>query len=304
MAPANTSQWQPLVYGFRPTYEGPYSVIPPMGYEYNIPSSEDVNVQRKLTLAQNYLRTILPDTEASLLSDRGTTSIVLHDTVRAYKIFRRQPKNYPEVESEMAALSLLHAEGIAVPPIALIDAARHYRAEQEPADGTYVSGQKEIMRAAGAGHLPVIITEFAHTAPVAELPADLLIQEFDLFASAIAKHNLILEDGEILYDWLNNKAILVDAGEVHPVYDDYIDTATIKQIQETFALSEQKLRAVVQLHDLLPRFMHPLTEMPPPLPKVAAILKNQGMGGFHDILLEHRRNQQMLNPNGGGHTVY
>jgi hypothetical protein len=204
----------------------------------------------------------------------------------AYKIFRLQPTTYSEIEDEMAILTVLHKEGIAPRPVALIDAGMEYRQNRYEPEVMF-EGRQPIMRVQGPGHLPIIVTELVDAGPLAELPTELLTEQFDRFLEAVTKNDLYLQDCKALYDRENSKAILIDVGEVchqshWPRLPSYLESRDVAGINK-----EQLLHALV-VKDLFNLFVPLRARGDLSLQSAARLLRDQGTGAIHELLLRHR----------------
>lgn len=282
--------WSAITGILKPAYEGPYPLVA-VRANHAIPPTYREDLGDKTAIARAYLELLLPGVETSLLSDVGNTAIVLHDNNRAYKIFRAQPRIYSDIESEIATLTALHQEGIAPRPVALIDAGLKYRQDQVKPLHMF-DGQQHIARVAGQGHLPVIVTELVETGPIDELPAELLAEQFDRFLEARIKHDLLLEDCEILYDRKNNKAIMIDVGAVRHRSHFYeeVDNNFVTELRLHFPdLQDQDIVRAVMVLDLLERFAPEDSRPHISTRKVIDLLYHRGTSAIHECLLQHRR---------------
>jgi hypothetical protein len=295
----------------RPAYEYDYPEEAVATAECSMPPAHKRNPEGKTVIAQQYIQGIIPGVRTELLSDNGNSSLVLHDGRKAYKIFRKQPAKYSDVESEVAILTVLHREGIAVRPVALIDAAPEYRQNQGNTR-TMFKGRESIARVDSSGNLPVIVTELIDEAPIEEMPEELLIEQFDKFLQVIEKHDLLLRDCEIVYDQRNRQAVIIDVGgvshlrylftdatdpgnnpELHLPFYNTEDACRLRQVNELRTqsphLTDEQILYAVGVEDLLRRFTSVFSLRQIDIPGIARLIENKGMEGVHAHLLKRRR---------------
>lgn len=244
----------------RPSHEDLYPISDEISSDMDLPPYYRSDTKPTWDAAISYVQSVLPGVQVEPFSNEGRTAVVLHDGQYAYKVFRQRSRGYNLVENEVAALEALGREGIAPRPLALIDAAVEHRFGYANYAGNrpvpLFEGNIEVPRFETSGHLPIIITELQDVGPVTELPRERLATEFNRFALAALRHNLLFEDCRFKYDRSNDKAIVLDVGEVHhprqysPEDDDGLDAAQL--VQGAFVRFGAGRKAWPKLEELAP----------------------------------------------------
>jgi hypothetical protein len=280
---------------YAPTHGGPYPVeailTAPQEDQYVVPKiiAWDVDAAQRTAIAQGVLAQVFPDVQTSLLSDHGTYGIVLQDGERAYKILRQQPLTYSTVENEAAAQSVLGREGIAPALVALVDAAPEYRRDQwagaSPRKPLF-EGQEQILRIPGSGPVPIIVTELVKDAQLVEqleLPADFMIEQFDIIVNALAKHRVRRpSDCHLHYDPRHHRMVLIDFGNT--ALGDIFDRSASMREYYPHLTDEEYAVAYTAAH-LINEFKPEGSKTWLDLDELFDIFKTRGMAGIHDVLL-------------------
>ncbi len=247
------------------------------------------NPEHNARIAQAHVMRALPGTRAVLLSDEGATATVLRDADRVYKVFRCQPEDYSDVESEMVNLTVLSKEGVAPRPVVLIDASPDTRCNHGDSRNMF-GGRQRIVRMAGNRHLPIIVSELIDAGPIDELPVDFLTAEFDKLLDVAARHDLIYKDCSIWYDRRNNRAILLDVGEVcHTRHERVSIDEAGKKLRKHFPnYTDSQVINIMRMEDLMRELLPSHLQGGLQLVETAQIFEAEGISGIHSWLLRRR----------------
>jgi hypothetical protein len=238
--------------------------------------------------AGEYLGSIVPGIEVEPLSKDGSTAIVMQDGPLAYKVFRDPTRSYGRIENEMAALTVLHKEGITPKPVVLLDAAkdRRHTADDTPVRGPLFDGATLISRHETIGDFPVIVTEQRRIGPIEDLPLEARASEFKRFANAAIRHDLQYHDCQIHHDQDTGRAIIVDVGEIRRASETTINWRLIPGLPDIVArsgYSKELLRQTWVAQDTLIRFL-PKGSPRPSYVSIAKLLCEGGIDAVATLL--------------------
>lgn len=169
---------------------------------------------RAIGAAEGYLCRLLPTAQIEYL-DKGSSAVIFEDK-RAPVVYKvmREAGYYSYVEDEMAALHLLHKEGLAPEPYVLIDAHPSRQKEDTSRPPKTHFSDVPIVRKAGDGNYPVIVMEKISGVPLhdADLGDDTLTQEFDNILRVAKANELIFGDVEFVVDQADKHVKVIDVG--------------------------------------------------------------------------------------------
>lgn len=161
-----------------------------------------------------YAGTIFPDANLRLLSDEGSSAVVLEDDQgNIFKVYRNA-HSYSYVENEMATLTRLSELGVAPKPYLLVDAAQE-RCTDEPEEYQRNEfGDTQIRRIKSEGAFPIIVMEKIDALPLRTLPSDAVIPEFDRLWSIFEYEDYSFGDTELVIDQNSGHAKFIDVGGI------------------------------------------------------------------------------------------
>ena len=237
-----------------------------------------------LDASGKYLSTMFPNEDLTLFSNEGSSAILYEDGKnRVYKV-SRQAGYYSYQKDEMAALTLLHNEGIAPKPYALIEPAEKFRGDLYRSPKKYFV-DVPIITVDGGGAFPVIVMEKIDTAPVEDsLTDEQLIEEFDRVLAVGQKHNLSFGDVEFVTNKSTGHVVIVDAGGMSKQTgnDKYVYSRTDEIERDDHpTLTEEDIVEASMVSSILGNFTHRWVS-----PEVAHELITQGPDAVHQALIE------------------
>ncbi len=246
------------------------------------------------TAAAEYFQAIIPNIGVTPLSNEGSNAIVMNDSHFVYKVFRGVYEGYGKIENEAAALSVLGREGISPNLVGLLDSTLPSRLAPQDRRGDYspLFGSKiMIPRIETAGQLPVIIAERRHIAGIQELPTDILGREFNRFAQAALKHNLIYNDCRFHYDEQHNQAVVVDVGDVfQPSKTGRSLFHASEGPEDLSRYTHEQIWQAWLISDVFGHFAPGAVNEVPNIEQTAKILETHGLDGLHPLLHKCREN--------------
>ena len=186
-----------------------YRTLPP---EYSY-SPEDIGWEpESLDRALGYAASLFPGRELRLLSNEGSSAVVLEDDeAHVFKVMR-DAHRYSYYEDEMGALTLLSDLGLAPRPFVLVDAALEFRTEQEGIPEERNFGDIPILRVKGGGKYPVIVMEKVDFNHKNTMTDGQRIEAFDTLLSVFEANRLVAGDTELVVDKHTGKPIFIDVG--------------------------------------------------------------------------------------------
>ena len=164
--------------------------------------------------ATQYVRSLFPGEQLSLLSSEGSSAIVFHDQGgRVYKVYRRS-SYYDYIEEEAAKLEALSQLGLAPKLYALVDAAQVYRSQTSQAS-MRAFGDVRIPRIESDGPFAVLVMgELPKPAPLVDAGIEEAVREFVRVCEVIRPYGFVFGDIEPVWDESTRRMVFLDVGGV------------------------------------------------------------------------------------------
>lgn len=278
--------------------EAPLQTVPAGSYAQQYPIVEGrprdnlYNSAEAYQQVIDYAQKLFPDRSFELLSDEGSSAFILEDGAGlAYKVYRRA-SNYPYVEKEMAAMTLLADNDLAPKPYLLVDAALAHRRKPFPEPASLA--EVPIVRQDGGGELPVIVYQKVEFDPLtAQTDPAIVLDGFDRLLAVAKAHNLMFGDVEPVVDRKNGKLKLIDVGGTHEVPANlrYVTDISGNMVKEQEPeLSEAEYLQASQIKNILEKIMRGVRI--PTTRQINDVLKAEGIDGIRSYVLHSEREQQ------------
>ena len=165
--------------------------------------------------AAQYVSSLFPGEELSLLLPEGSSAVVFRDQAsRVYKVYRRS-SYYDYIEEEAAKLEMLSQWGLAPQLYALVDAAQVYRAQTSPDISSRAFGDVHIPRIESDGPFAVLVMrEIPHPLPLRAAGVDAIVGEFGRVCDIVRPYSLIFGDVEPVWEGSAQRMVFLDVGGV------------------------------------------------------------------------------------------
>lgn len=166
--------------------------------------------------AVTYMSSILPSETFTVLSNKGTSSVVLSDGKgRVYKV-RRNAADYTYIEQEAESLARFQDLGLGPRFDVLVDAGVSFRTDISNSSMRQRSPVPTLVpRVDAQGQLPVLIMEQIDATPIKMLDRETLGKEFLRLLDITIENDLHFSDVEFVFDNQAQIIRMIDVNGAH-----------------------------------------------------------------------------------------
>lgn len=159
---------------------------------------------------------MFPDRTLKLLSNEGSSAVILEDGEYVFKVMR-DPIYYSYAEDEMGALTYMHGLGLAPRPILLADAAEHYREEMKGGHVKRHFADIDIQRIETNTPNPILVMEKLDAVPLQSVTEDIFsadraVSEYHRILDTVLANRIVFGDVELVLDRTSDSMKFIDLG--------------------------------------------------------------------------------------------